>query len=363
MVVKPLRVLVVGCGNMGAAHALAYQALAEFELCGLVSRGSSKADLSRQLNSDVSLYDSLAEAIEQSRPDAVCIATWPDTHEVLAIEALSAGCHVFIEKPLATTVSGAQRVVETAKLMGKQLVVGYILRHHPAWQHFIGLAQKLGSPLVMRMNLNQQSVGEAWQTHKMLMQSLSPIVDCGVHYLDVMCQMTQSSPLSVSAIGVRLSHEIPVNQYNYGQLQVRFEDGSVGWYEAGWGPMMSQTAFFIKDVIGPLGSASIVAQHAGGEGQSANVEAHTRAESLRLHHAALNDNGEFAKADEWITVADEPDHFMLCRREQQFFALAIVNNEDLRQHQRQAIDSLAVVLAADLAVHTQRTVLLSEVCS
>ena len=39
--------------------------------------------------------------------------------------------------------------------------------------------------------------------------------------------------------------------YNYGQLQVTFDDGSVGWYEAGWGPMMSETAFFVKDVIGP----------------------------------------------------------------------------------------------------------------
>lgn len=363
MTVKPLRVLVVGCGNMGAAHARAYQTLAEFELCGLVARGTSKAELRRELNSDAPLYDSLSQALQESSPDAVCIATWPDTHEVLAIEALNAGCHVFIEKPLATTVSGAQRVVDTAQRMGKQLVVGYILRHHPAWQQFIGLAQDLGRPLVMRMNLNQQSAGEAWHTHKMLMQSLSPIVDCGVHYLDVMCQMTQSSPLSVSAIGVRLSDEIPLSQYNYGQLQVRFADGSVGWYEAGWGPMMSQTAFFIKDVIGPRGSVSIVAQHAGSEGQSASVEAHTQTESLRLHHAALNAEGEFAVSDEWITVNDEPDHFALCAREQQFLAQAIIHHTDLSEHQRQAIDSLAVVLAADLAVREQRTVLLSEVLS
>ena len=56
----------------------------------------------------------------------------------------------------------------------------------------------------------------------------------------------------VSAIGVRLSDEIPKDNYNYGQLQIRFEDDSVGWYEAGWGPMISETAFFVKDVIGPM---------------------------------------------------------------------------------------------------------------
>lgn len=355
-----LRVLVVGCGNMGAAHALAYQALPEFELCGLVARGSSKNQLSAQLGEDLPLFDDMSEAIGQTRPDAVCIATWPDTHEILALTALSAGCHVFIEKPLATTVSGAKRVIATAQLAGRQLVVGYILRHHPVWQQFIALAQNLGKPLVMRMNLNQQSSGAAWHTHKMLMQSLSPIVDCGVHYLDVMCQMTQASPLSVSAIGVRLSEDIAVGQFNYGQLQVRFDDGSVGWYEAGWGPMMSQTAFFIKDVIGPRGSVSIVAREAGGEGKSASVEDHTRTESLRLHHAQIDANGEFTQHDEWVDVRNEPDHFALCRLLQQFLARAILEDIDLTMHQQQAVESLSVVLAADRAVREQRTVSLKE---
>ncbi len=357
---KPLRVLVVGCGNMGAAHSLAYQHLDEFTLCGLVARGDSKNRLKAQLAADIPLFDDLKRAISETQADAVCIATWPDSHEALALTALAAGCHVFLEKPLATTVSGAKRVVATAHLAGKKLVVGYILRHHPVWQQFIALSHGLGKPLVMRMNLNQQSSGSAWYTHKMLMQSLSPIVDCGVHYLDVMCQMVQASPLSVSAIGVRLSDEIPPEQFNYGQLQVRFEEGSVGWYEAGWGPMMSQTAFFIKDVIGPQGSVSIVAREAAGEGQSANVEAHTRTESLRVHHGELNPQGEFVHQDEWLTASDEPDHFALCQREQQFFARAILEDGDLSQHLQQAVESLAVVLAADRAVREQRTVLIKE---
>lgn len=357
---KPLRVLVVGCGNMGAAHSLAYQQLDEFTLCGLVARGDSKTRLKAQLAADIPLFDDLKRAISETHADAVCIATWPDSHEALALTALAAGCHVFLEKPLATTVSGAKRVVATAHLAGKKLVVGYILRHHPVWRQFIALSHGLGKPLVMRMNLNQQSSGSAWHTHKMLMQSLSPIVDCGVHYLDVMCQMVQASPLSVSAIGVRLSDEIAPEQFNYGQLQVRFEEGSVGWYEAGWGPMMSQTAFFIKDVIGPQGSVSIVAREAAGEGQSANVEAHTRTESLRIHHGELNAQGEFVHQDEWLTTSDEPDHFALCQREQQFFASAILEDSDLSQHLQQAVESLTVVLAADRAVREQRTVLIKE---
>ncbi len=81
-----------------------------------------------------------------------------------------------------------KRVVAAAKANGKKLVIGYILRHHPSWIRLIAEARKLGGPYVFRMNLNQQSSGPTWETHKQLMQTTSPIVDCGVHYLDVMCR-------------------------------------------------------------------------------------------------------------------------------------------------------------------------------
>lgn len=118
------------------------------------------------------------------------------------------------------------------------------LCHHPSWQKFVDIARGLGTPLVMRMNLNQQSSGETWVVHKHLMDHLSPIVDCGVHYVDMMCLMTGARPSRVHAIGARLSDEVAADMYNYGQLQVTFDDGSLGWYEAGWGPIMSETAFF-----------------------------------------------------------------------------------------------------------------------
>ncbi len=319
----PLRVLVVGCGNMGSAHALAYQSLDGFEICGIVSTGKSKEVLNQRLGGGYELYQDFEEALKSTRPDAVCISTYPDTHERFALRALEKGCHVFIEKPLAATVEGAERVAAAAAKANRKLVVGYILRHHPSWIQFIELARQLGKPLVMRMNLNQQSQGVMWDVHRNLMKSLSPIVDCGVHYIDVMCQMTRSRPVQVSAIGARLTEEIPEGNYNYGQLQIRFEDGSVGWYEAGWGPMMSETAFFVKDVIGPKGAVSIVARDAGGAGKSASVGDHTQTEWLRFHRAELNEKNHFQNEDTWLSMEDEPDHQELCNREQSFFLRAI----------------------------------------
>lgn len=347
-----IRVLVVGCGNMGASHATAYHNDPGFEIVGLVSRGASKDVLNAKLGTNYPTFDDYSEALELVQPDAVCISTYPDTHESYAIMALDAGAHVFIEKPLADTVLGAVRVIDAAKRSGKKLVVGYILRHHPSWIKFVELGQTLGTPLVFRMNLNQQSQGYMWDVHKNLMHSLSPIVDCGVHYIDVMCQMTTAKPVQVTAIGARLTDEIPADNYNYGQLQIRFDDGSVGWYEAGWGPMMSETAFFVKDVIGPKGSVSIVAKEASAAGKSDSVAAHTQTESIRLHHAALDGNNKFIRADEWFDLTDEPDHQALCDREQAFFLHAIKQDIDLSKSMDDALNSLRIAIACDESVKT-----------
>ena len=353
-----VRVLVAGCGNMGASHAKAYHAQEGFELVGLVSRKPESRTRVSEALGGIPTFDDYRAALERTTPDAVSINTYPDTHAEYALAALESGCHVFLEKPVAETLADAERVVAAARDGNRKLVVGYILRHHPSWQRFVEIAQDLGKPLVMRMNLNQQSHGSTWATHLNLMNSMSPIVDCGVHYVDVMCQMTGARPVRVSGMGARLTEELNAGMYNYGQLQVVFDDGSVGWYEAGWGPMMSETAFFVKDVVGPRGCVSIVARDAGGDDQSANVDAHTKTESLKVHHGAMDADGAFTRPDEYIDLSDEPDHNELCAREQAFFLRAIREDLDLSDHMNDAVNSLRIVLAADESVRTGKTVVL-----
>jgi len=219
-------------------------------------------------------------------------------------------------------------------------------------------SKKLGKPVAMRMNLNQQSSGETWDVHKNLLASLSPIVDCGVHYLDVMCQITESKPLSVSAIGVRLTDEIPDDNYNYGQLQISFEDGSVGWYEAGWGPMISETAFFVKDVIGPKGSVSIVSDDDTFAKDSDNLENHTKNNCLKIHSSELDSNQNFIAPNRIIEYEEDPSHQDLCDYEQEYFYNSITEDIDLKSHMEDAFKSLQIALACDEAVKKSTTVYL-----
>ncbi len=335
---KKYKVLVVGVGNMGSAHAKAYNDISEFELVGLVSNTAKRrSPLSKELGG-IAEFDNFEKALLETNPDVVSINTYTESHKDYAIKSLNHGAHIFIEKPLAET----------------------ILRYHPAWKKFIEISHSLGTPLVMRMNLNQQSSGEQWIIHKNLMNSTSPIVDCGVHYVDIMCQMTKSKPVYVNAVGARLTEEIDKKMYNYGHLQVVFEDGSVGWYESGWGPMISETAFFIKDVIGPKGSVSIVEPKNGDDISSSNIDSHTKTNQLLIHYQDRSDDGKFKFEDKYVNTSNEPNHDELCKLEQEFLLQAIIKDLDLTTQLEAVINSMKIVLAADKSVKLGKQVLIDN---
>ena len=343
---KPIKVLVAGMGQMGISHARAYGKHAGFSVVGLVNR--SVPQLPDELQA-YPLFTDFKSAFDELQPELACISTYSDTHADYAVYALEAGAHVFIEKPLAMNVADAQRVVECAKVNRRKLVVGYILRHHPSWMKLIDEARALGGPYVFRMNLNQQSSGPAWETHKRLMDTTPPIVDCGVHYVDVMCQITDANPVEVRGMGLRLSQEIDNDMYNYGHFQILFDDGSLGWYEAGWGPMMSETAFFVKDVVSPAGSVSIIVDV---NARSDDMDTHTKTSLLRVHSSTLDTAGEFVTADNDISMDDEPGHDELCFREQSYMLKAIREDINLDRHMRDAVTSLQICIAADESVRS-----------
>ena len=340
-----MRVLIAGLGNMGRSHALSHHAHPDTDIVGLVNR--SRVEVPAVLQ-DYPRFDDFETALAETKPDLVVVATYTDSHAGFAVAAMEAGAHVFVEKPLAGNVADAKRVVEIAKRLNRKLGVGYILRHHPSWQRLISEARNLGGPYVFRLNLNQQSEGPTWDTHKALMETTSPLVDCGVHYVDVMCQITDAQPVRVHGMGLRLSDEIAADMYNYGQFQVVFDDDSVGWYEAGWGPMMSETAFFVKDVVSPNGAVSITDSN---KGASDDVDGHTKVGGLLVHRPGR---------DTLIELPDEPGHQELCDAEQTWIVEAIQNDTDLSRHMADAVQSLRICLAADESIRTGKTIYLGE---
>jgi predicted dehydrogenase len=125
--------------------------------------------------------------------------------------------------------------------------------------------------------------------------------------------------------------------------------------------MMSETAFFVKDIVGPKGSVSLVPQEearseADALSGSADIDKHTKTDAIRLHHAAVGPDKHFLKPDEVFSMEDEPGHQELCDREQAFFLKAIREDLDLSESMEAAVNSLRIVLAAEQSIAEERAI-------
>jgi hypothetical protein len=127
--------------------------------------------------------------------------------------------------------------------------------------------------------------------------------------------------------------------------------------------MMSEVAYFVKDVVGPKGCVSIVMPQDGQTeasaeaiSASADIDQHTKTNALKIHYSDIDAQNNFTRSDQWINMADEPDHQELCDREQAFFLKAIREDLDLTDWIADAVNSLRIVLAADESIRTGRAV-------
>ena len=129
---RPLRVGVAGLGYWGPNLARNLQALPGCELrwlCDASEQARARAALGfpgSRISAD------LQDLLDDEELDAIVLATPVPTHAELAVAALDAGKHCFVEKPLATTTADAQRAVDAADRAGRILMVGHLLEYHPA---------------------------------------------------------------------------------------------------------------------------------------------------------------------------------------------------------------------------------------
>ena len=162
----------------------------------------------------------------------------------------------------------------------------------------------------MRLNLNQQSSGDAWMWHKNLIDSLIPIVDCGVHYVDVMCQLTGAKPVRVHGIGAEA-----LGRGRQAELRPPARD------------LRRRLGRLVRGGLGAddVGDRVLREGHRGAEGRrsrscpqeearseadalsgSADIDKHTKTDAIRLHHAAVGPDKHFLKPDEVFSMEDEP---------------------------------------------------------
>jgi predicted dehydrogenase len=110
-----VRIALVGCGQISRAHIGAIQEVEGLEICAVCDRDRDRTRKAADLAGGAQEYSDLGELLREERPDAVHILTPPTTHSDLAIQAMEAGCHVLVEKPMAVSLEQADSMIAAAR--------------------------------------------------------------------------------------------------------------------------------------------------------------------------------------------------------------------------------------------------------
>jgi len=221
---KKLGVAVVGTGFWGRNHARVYKELAETELLAICDIDSDRAKtVANQFG--VKSYTNTAKMLKNADIKAVSICTWSTSLAREATKALDAGKHVLVEKPMATNVKQAEKLIDTAKQKRLHLTVGFLMRFIP------GLQQ-------IRKAVEDETIGEpVCATAKRVSQWPERIGDVGVvkdtaiHDIDVMRYVFNGDPTAVYA---RIGSMRQGKFEDYAQIMLTFEGGKTAFIESNW---------------------------------------------------------------------------------------------------------------------------------
>ena len=133
-----MKALVLGCGSIGMRHIGHLLQIGVTDVQG-ADPDPEKCRQAKELHGVIMSTD--PEKALGSGPDIVLVCTPAHTHVDLAMKALEAGAHVFIEKPLSTGIAGTETLVRAAQNSGKTVQVGYNLRFHPAMRTMKKISQ------------------------------------------------------------------------------------------------------------------------------------------------------------------------------------------------------------------------------
>ncbi len=146
-----MKILVVGCGSIGARHIRNLRTLGITDIGVVDSLAARAQEVARTLG--VQQYRQMDEGLA-GKPDSVLVCTPPHAHIPIARQAVSGGCHVFIEKPLSDTLEGVDELLTDAACRGRIIYVGYNLRFQGGRS---GLKQRLDGAVIGRpMNIRAE---------------------------------------------------------------------------------------------------------------------------------------------------------------------------------------------------------------
>ena len=212
------RVGVIGCGGIGIRHASGLLGLANVELvAGCDVRQSALENFRKRWEdtwSDVALYTDHREMLEKEDLDVVTVATPDDLHADPVIDAADSGVKgIFCEKPLATSLADADRMMEAIERNNTLMSIDHTRRWMPMWRH------------VKEVVLGGGEIGQVLYIVGMLGGSRGMLFRNGTHMIDTICYMAESDP-----------------EWVFAELEAGYEDYSEYRGDGGYDPKLEPSA-------------------------------------------------------------------------------------------------------------------------
>ena len=248
---ESVRIGVIGLGWFGEVHCDAIQATPGLELAGLCTRTESRlAELGRKYGVDVLETDYRA-LLARDDLDAVSVVTMWDQHTAPTLDALAAGKHVFLEKPMASTVDDCAKIVAAADAAPGFLMVGHICRFNP---RYAAAKREIEAGSIGRIVAlsSRRNIPAAWTPE--ILNKIGPIIGDAIHDTDLMLWFTGASVVSAYAqtVDVRgLKHP------DIGQTMYRFDSGATATLETVW-CMPEKTPFDIDERMSIIGTEGFI---------------------------------------------------------------------------------------------------------
>jgi UDP-N-acetylglucosamine 3-dehydrogenase len=218
------RVAVIGTGAMGRNHVRVYGEMPDAELVAVADLDSGAVHQVAQTYG-ARAYTDYKKMLQREEVEAVTVAVPTAAHHRVVLDALAAGCHVLVEKPVAATVEEARDMVAAAERADRVLMVGHIERYNPA---VIELKRRLdGGELGRVFHVHARRLGPFPER----VQDVGVVVDAATHDLDIIRFLLGSEAIRVHAetkSALRTRREDLLN----GML--RFEDDTVALLEINW---------------------------------------------------------------------------------------------------------------------------------
>ncbi len=207
----PVKVGVIGIGNMGWHHARVLSLLKDAELVGVADPDSERGSMATQ-QFDCRWFENYQDLLKEV--EAVCIAVPTLLHHKVGLDSLEAGLHVLIEKPIAASQDEASGLISAANKANRLLQVGHIERFNPAFRELIKVVK---NEEVVVLEARRHS------PHSDRANDVSVVLDLMIHDLDLVIELAGASVVKLAAVGGR-SAKGPIDYVN---ANIGFSNGVV----------------------------------------------------------------------------------------------------------------------------------------